>query len=269
MDELEKALIKRFKKNIFSKFIKAIKEYELIDDDDKIAVCMSGGKDSFVMAKCFQEIKRHKKRKFEVVFMVMDPGYKKENRELIIRNCENNNIPVHIFNTPIFQIVDSQEKGAPCYLCARMRRGYLYSEAKELGCNKIALGHHFDDVIETILLSVIYSSEVKTMMPKLKSTNFGNMELIRPMYLIRESDIIDFRDFNKLDFLNCACTFTEKSEEHEDLSKRREIKELIKSLKQKNKYIDMNIFRSVENVNIDAIIGYKKGTEKYNFLDNY
>lgn len=267
--EIERSIIKKFRRQIWTKFTKAIREYDLIQENDKIAVCISGGKDSMLMAKCFQEIKKHGKINFDLVFLVMNPGYSDKNLELIVNNSKKLNIPITIFDSNIFESVENI-KNSPCYLCARMRRGHLYSEAQKLGCNKIALGHHFDDVIETILLSMLYGGEIKTMMPKLHSTNFKGLELIRPMYLIKEEDIIAWKNSNNLNFLNCACKFTEQvNNTHENDSKRLEMKNLVKEFRNKNPYIDINIFRSVENVNLNTIIGYKKEEEKYNFLDNY
>jgi len=268
MDELEKSIIKKFRKPIWSKFIDAINEFKMINENDKIAVCISGGKDSFLLAKCMQEIKKHGKVNFELKFIVMNPGYNDENLELIKENSNKMNIPIHIFESNIFDTVDLISKDSPCYLCARMRRGYLYSEAKKLRCNKIALGHHYDDVIETILLSMLYSGEMKTMMPKLHSTNFDNMELIRPLYYVKEKDIISWAEYNNLKFLNCACKFTEKCN-LENISKRKEIKQLINTLREKSPYIEKNIMKSASNVNLDAIIGYKYKNIKYNFLDEY
>ncbi len=268
----EESIRKKFHKQIFSPFAKACKTYELIEDGDKIAVCISGGKDSMLMAKLFQEIQRHKKVSFELEFLVMDPGYNKANRELIEYNAKKLGIPITIFESTIFDAVDTIEKN-PCYLCARMRRGHLYSKAKELGCNKIALGHHYDDVIETILMGMLYGGQVQTMMPKLHSTNFEGMELIRPLYLVREEDIIKWRDYNELEFLQCACHFTETcSTVHDDgesLSKRLETKELIAKLKEINPYVESNIFKSVENVNLSTIIAYKKDGQRHHFLDEY
>ena len=266
--DIERSIVKTYRKEIWARFIKGVKEFELVKDKDKIAVCISGGKDSFLLAKCMQELKRHGKIDFEVVFICMNPGYNEKNLELIKSNAEKLNIDLHIFNSNIFDIVDKQIK-SPCYLCARMRRGCLYSEAQRLGCNKIALGHHFDDVVETILLSMFYASEYKTMMPKLHSENFEGLELIRPLYLIREKDIISWRDFNNLTFLNCACSFTERSASDESVSKRKEVKELIKYLKTKNANIDFNIFKSACNVNLNTILGYKKDGKEYSFLDDY
>ena len=244
----------------------------MIQEGDHIAVCISGGKDSMLMAKLFQEIKRHRQVDFELTFLVMDPGYSKENRMLIEKNAEMLGIPITIFESTIFDTVDNVGKN-PCYLCARMRRGYLYSKAKELGCNKIALGHHYDDVIETILMGMLHSGQFQTMMPKLHSTNFEGMELIRPMYLVRESDICRWRDYNELHFLQCACHFTETcSTCHEDgttSSKRLETKKLIAKLKETNPFVENNIFKSAENVNLSTIIGYKKDGERHSFLDEY
>ena len=267
--EVERSIIKKYRKEIWSKFVRAIKEYKLINEGDKIAVCISGGKDSFLMAKCFQEIKKHGKIKFDVKYISMNPGYNKRNLELIHYNSKILNIPIKIFESDIFRVAEKIGGTSPCYLCARMRRGWLYSKAKELGCNKIALGHHFDDVIETILMSILYGAEIKTMMPKLHSTNFEGMELIRPLYLIKEKDIISWSKKNDLKFLNCACKFTEEASIDENKSKRKEIKRLIEHYKKINPNIDINIFRSVENVNLDAIIGYRTKNQKHNFLDNY
>lgn len=271
-EKAENSIRKKFHKQIFSPFAKACKTYELIKEGDHIAVCISGGKDSMLMAKLFQEIKRHRKINFELTFLVMDPGYNEENRELIESNTKQLGIPITIFESDIFDAVDTVEK-SPCYLCARMRRGHLYSKAKELGCNKIALGHHYDDVIETILMGMLHGGQVQTMMPKLYSTNFEGMELIRPMYLIRESDICKWRDYNELHFLQYACHFTETcSTCHEDgttSSKRLETKKLIAMLKETNPYVENNIFKSVENVNLNTIIAYKKDGERHYFLDEY
>lgn len=267
--EIEKSIIKKYRKDIWSKFVKAINEYQLIQENDKIAVCISGGKDSFLMAKCMQEIQKHGKISFALEFIVMNPGYNLKNFELIKMNAAKMHIPIKIFESDIFGIVTNVTEGNPCYLCARMRRGCLYSYAKELGCNKIALGHHFDDVIETVLLNMFYGAELKSMMPKLHSTNFKGMELIRPMYLIKEKDIIAWANYNSLQFLNCACRFTERVHNKEEESKRREIKELIKQLKKDNPNIDHNIFKSVENINLNTVIAYKKDNKLYHFLDKY
>lgn len=267
--EIERSIIKKYRKEIWCKFTKAVRDYELILDNDKIMVCISGGKDSFLMAKCFQEIIKHGKVKFTAHFVVMDPGYTKKHLEEIKKNAEILNIPIQIFESDIFQSVEVMQAKSPCYMCARMRRGHLYNKAQELGCNKIALGHHFDDVIETNLLSMLYGAEIKTMMPKLHSENFLGLELIRPMYLIKESDIIAWSKYNDLHFLNCACKMTEDNAILEDKSKRREIKKLINDLRQVNPYIEFNIFKSMENINLTQILGYKKNGEKYYFLDDY
>lgn len=267
--EVERSIIKKYRKEIWSKFVKAIQEYELIKDNDKIMVCISGGKDSFLLAKCMQELERHGKKNFSCEYVVMDPGYNKANRELIIENAKKLNIPIKIFDSDIFDVANTVSEGNPCYLCARMRRGYLYSKAKELGCNKIALGHHFNDVIETTLLSMFYGSEVKTMMPKLHSDNFPGLELIRPMYLVKEEDIIAWKNSNNLLFLNCACRFTEACEIDDSTSKRKEIKNLIKELKKINPNIDNNIFKALDNVNLNCILGVKKDGKYTSFLEKY
>ena len=268
--EVERSINKRFHKGIWSRFTAAINDYELIQEGDRIAVCISGGKDSMLMAKLFQELKRHNKFPFEVEYIVMDPGYSKANREQIEYNAKLLNVPVTIFESNIFESVFHVEQ-SPCYLCARMRRGYLYNQAKMMGCNKIALGHHYDDVIETILMSMLYAGQVQTMMPKLHSTNFDGMELIRPMYLIREDEIKRWRDYNGLTFLQCACKFTENCavNEKENLSKRLEIKNMIREMKKINPQVESNIFKSVENVNLDTVIAYKKNSVKHNFLECY
>ena len=265
---IENSLITKFRKDIWAKFVKGVKEFEMIQENDKIAVCMSGGKDSYILAKCMQEIQKHGKVKFELVFLVMDPGYTKENRRKIEENAKILAIPITIVESDIFQAVEKIEQ-SPCYLCARMRRGTLYSKAQELGCNKIALGHHYDDVMETILLSTIYGGEFKTMMPKLHSTNFKGMELIRPLYYVREKDIISFAKYHQLEFLNCACKFTAENNDQNLNSKRLVIKHLIAELKKDNPYIENNIFKSAFNVNLDTIIGYHRKDFEYNFLDDY
>ena len=285
--DIERSIIKKFRKEIWRKFTRAINEYELIKDGDKIAVCISGGKDSMLMAKLFQELLRHGKKNFELVFLVMNPGYNEINYETIVNNAKLLEVPITVFKTEIFDIVAGEKSGelqsdlagsqgepvgSPCYLCARMRRGYLYSKAKELGCNKIALGHHYDDVIETILMGMLYGGQMQTMMPKLHSTNFEGMELIRPLYLVRETDIIHWANYNKLHFIQCACRFTESCAScggTEKGSKRAEIKELIRQLAAKDPVIENNIFRSVENVNLSTVIAYKKDGVKHHFLDTY
>lgn len=269
--KVEESIRKKFHKSIWSNFTRAIREYKLINEGDRIAVCISGGKDSMLMAKLFQELHRHRKVKFETVFLVMDPGYSPANRKKIEDNAAKLNIPVTIFESDIFNAVYDIEK-SPCYLCARMRRGYLYSKAQELGCNKIALGHHYDDVIETILMGMLYGAQIQTMMPKLYSTNFKGMELIRPMYFIREESIKAFRDYNGLDFLRCACRFTENNASYEDgvgESKRLEIKKLIAELKKTNPFVEGNIFKSVENISLNTVIAYKDHKGKHHFLDTY
>ena len=262
----------KFHKQLFSPFAKACKEYRLMEDGDRIAVCISGGKDSMLMAKLFQELQRHRKISFELLFLVMDPGYNDDNRRLLEHNAKTLGVPITVFESTIFDVVDTVEKN-PCYLCARMRRGYLYSKAKELGCNKIALGHHYDDVIETILMGMLHGGQVQTMMPKLHSTNFDGMELIRPMYLVREANICNWRDWNGLHFLQCACHFTDTCTTcHEDgttSSKRLETKKLIAALKETNPQIEANIFKSVSNVNLNTVIAYKKDGVRYHFLDDY
>ena len=269
-EEVEQSLRKKFKKSIFSKFAKAINIYDLLQPGDSVAVCISGGKDSMLLAKCFQELKRHNKFEFDVKFIVMDPGYTPANRKQIEDNARKLNIPIEIFESEIFDSVFQIEKN-PCYLCARMRRGYLYSYARELGCNKIALGHHYDDVIETILMGMLYGAQMQSMMPKLHSTNFEGMELIRPLYLVRQDDIIAWRDYNKLEFLQCACKFTEANADsnNEQTSKRLETRQLIQKLKETNPFVESNIFKSAENVCLDTLICYKTGGQKHHFLDTY
>ncbi len=269
-EQAEKSIIKKYRKEIWLKFIAGIKEYDLIQPDDAIAVCISGGKDSMLMAKCFQQLQKHSDFPFTARYMVMDPGYNPRNRQIIVENAEALNIPIEIFDTDIFNIVADTER-SPCYLCARMRRGYLYSHARQLGCNKIALGHHFDDVIETTLMSILYGSEVKTMMPKLHSTNFFGMQLIRPMFMVREDDILAWKRYNELEFIRCACRLTENCvlDDAGMGSKRLEIKALIRDLKRVNPNVDKNIFASAHNINLDAIIGYRVRGEKHSFLEHY
>ncbi len=267
--EIERSIIKKFRREIFSKFVKAVQEYELIQENDNIMVCISGGKDSFLLAKCIQELIRHGKFPFQAHYVVMDPGYSPRNRKMIEENAQLLNIPIEIFESDIFSIVTNIEN-SPCYLCARMRRGFLYNRAKELGCNKIALGHHFDDVIETTLLSMFYGSEIKTMMPKLHSIHFEGLELIRPLYLVREESILSWKNYNELTFLNCACRFTEKTTyENMHESKRLEIKNLIKELKKVNKDVDYNIFKALDNINVNGVLGIKKEGVYHSFLEDY
>lgn len=267
---IEKSIIKKYRKEIWSKFIRAVNDYELIKENDKIMVCISGGKDSFLLAKCIQELKRHGKINFNVNYVVMDPGYKEETKNKIIENAKKLNIDINIFETDIFEVANKLNKEHPCYMCARMRRGYLYNKAKELGCNKIALGHHFDDVIETTLLSMFYGSEIKTMMPKLHSDNFPGLELIRPLYLVKEQSIISWKNSNNLTFINCACKFTERTANStENISKRKEMKELIQSLRKVNKDIDYNIFKALDNINLNCVLGTKKDGIYKSFLEDY
>ena len=268
--EVERSIIKKFRKDIWSRFMSAVSDYELIKENDKIMVCISGGKDSFLLAKCIEELKRHGNISFDVCYVAMDPGYNEENHKLILENAKLLNIPLEIFKTDIFAVANKLNEENPCYMCARMRRGYLYSKAEELGCNKIALGHHFDDVIETTLLSMFYGAEVKTMMPKLHSDNYKGLELIRPLYLIKEDAINAWKNYNELHFLNCACKFTEKLDNDiSGISKRKAMKELIKNLRKERKNIDNNIFTALNNINMNCILGYKKDGEYTSFLDNY
>lgn len=269
-EQVEKSILKKYRREIWIPFIAAIKEYRLIQEGDRVAVCISGGKDSMLMAKCVQQLQKHSDFPFEAEYLVMDPGYNAINRRRIEENAEALHIPIKIFETKIFDIVANEEK-SPCYLCAKMRRGHLYKQAQDLGCNKIALGHHFDDVIETILMSMLYGAEVKTMMPKLHSTNYSGMELIRPMYMVKEGDILAWRRYNDLSFIQCACRFTENCVlgDNGGGSKRQEMKELVKKFRRINPNIDKNIFRSVHNVNLETIIGYRRGDEHHSFLDDY
>ncbi len=266
--QIERSIIKTYRSKIWRMFIRAIDTYKLIEPNDKIAVCISGGKDSMLLAKCMQELQKHGDFPFELEFIAMNPGYNEENLNRLIENAKLLNIPLHIFNTNIFNVVSIQEE-SPCYLCARMRRGHLYAEAKKLGCNKIALGHHFNDVIETTLMSILYGAEFKTMMPKLHSENFEGMELIRPLYLVREDAIIAWTNYNDLHFLRCACKFTDDIENNLDSSKRQEVKDLIRNLKKVYDNIDINIFRSTHDVNLNTILGYHDDNHNYNFLDDY
>ncbi len=269
---VEESIRKRFHKELFSKFAKAINDYDLIQKNDRIAGCISGGKDSMVMAKLFQELKRHNKFPFELTFLVMDPGYHPANRLKLESNAALLQVPITVFESEIFDAVYDVKK-SPCYLCARMRRGHLYSKARELGCNKIALGHHYDDVIETILMGMLYGGQIQTMMPKLHSTNFQGMELIRPLYLVREETIKRFRDYHELEFLQCACRFTEEcaanAQNNQELSKRILVKNLIAQMKKENPFVESNIFKSVENVNLDTVVAYKARGTRHHFLEEY
>ncbi len=268
--EIERSIIKTYRKEIWSKFVKAVQDYELIKENDKVMVCISGGKDSFLLAKCVQELNRHGKIKFEAKYVVMNPGYNEANLNLIKENAKRLNIKIEIFESDIFNIVDSLTEGNPCYLCARMRRGHLYNKAKELGCNKIALGHHFDDVIETTLLSMFYGAEIKTMMPKLHSDNYEGLELIRPLYLVKESSVKAWAKGNNLTFINCACRFTENACLVDDgTSKRKEMKKLIDSMRKVNPDVDYNIFKALDNINLNCVLGTKKDGKYQSFLDKY
>ena len=269
--EIERSIITTYRKGIWSRFVKAVKEYALVEEGDEIAVCISGGKDSMLLAKCMQQLHRHSEVPFQLEFLVMDPGYRPANRELILKNAALMEIPVRVFDSPIFGVVADIPK-SPCYLCARMRRGYLYSRARDLGCNKIALGHHFDDVIETVLMSTLYGADYRTMMPKLHSTNFPGMELIRPLYQVREKDILSWKNYNGLSFLQCACRFTEDiaGGQEPGKSKRQEVKHLIAALKKDNPQVDVNIFRSIHSVNLDTVIGWRSAAGGYHsFLEGY
>ncbi|HHZ05438.1 MAG TPA: tRNA 2-thiocytidine biosynthesis protein TtcA [Clostridiales bacterium] len=272
-EEIEKSLIKKYRKSIWNRFIMGMKEYQMVNEGDRIAVCISGGKDSMILAKCLQHLQAYSQVHFDLEYIVMDPGYNQLNRKKIEENAKLLNIPVKIFHTDIFNTVHNMG-GSPCYVCARMRRGHLYKNAQLLGCNKIALGHHFDDVIETILMGMLYGGQVQTMMPKLHSTNYQGMELIRPLYMVKEQDIISWVNYNSLEFIQCACRFTEMYEKehnaHDVLtSKRAEMKEMIKNFRTINPNIEHNIFNSVCNVNLDTIISYHKGDEYHSFIDEY
>lgn len=268
--EIERSIIKKYRKEIWSKFVKAVQDYELIKENDKIMVCISGGKDSFLLAKCIEELIRHGKFPFEAKYVVMDPGYSDKHKVEIMETARVLNIDIEIFKSDIFDSVINMEAASPCYMCARMRRGCLYNKAKELGCNKIALGHHFNDVIETTLLSMFYGSEVKTMLPKLHSDNFPGLELIRPLYLVKEESIISWMKSNDLRFINCACRLTENISDIDKInSKRKEIKNLINDLKKINPSVDLNIFKSMDNVNCDGVLTYKIDGVKHSFLDDY
>lgn len=268
--EIERSIIKKYRKEIWAKFVKAVKDYKLINENDRVMVCISGGKDSFLLAKCVQELQKHGGIPFEACYVCMNPGYNEANKIKIFENAKILNINLEMFNSDIFEVANSLNEKSPCYMCARMRRGHLYNKAKELGCNKIALGHHFDDVIETTLLSMFYGSEVKTMLPKLHSENFENIELIRPLYLVKENSILAWAKYNNLEFINCACKFTERvSLSDEPVSKRKEMKELIKYLRELNPDIDYNIFKSLDNINLNCVLGTKKNGVYKSFMDEY
>ena len=268
--EIERSIIKKYRKEIWAKFVKAVKDYKLINENDKVMVCISGGKDSFLLAKCVQELQKHGGIPFEAYYVCMNPGYNEANKKKILENAKILNINLEMFDSDIFEVANSLNEKSPCYMCARMRRGHLYNKAKKLGCNKIALGHHFDDVIETTLLSMFYGSEVKTMLPKLHSENFENIELIRPLYLVKENSILAWVKYNNLEFINCACKFTERvSLSDESVSKRKEMKELIKYLRELNPDIDYNIFKSLDNINLNCVLGTKKNGIYKSFMDEY
>ena len=268
--EIERSIIKKYRKEIWAKFVKAVKDYKLINENDRVMVCISGGKDSFLLAKCVQELQKHGGIVFEACYVCMNPGYNEANKIKIFENAKILNINLEMFDSDIFEVANSLNEKSPCYMCARMRRGHLYNKAKELGCNKIALGHHFDDVIETTLLSMFYGSEVKTMLPKLHSENFENIELIRPLYLVKENSILAWAKYNNLEFINCACKFTERvSLSDEPVSKRNEMNELIKFLRDLNPDIDYNIFKSLDNINLNCVLGTKKNGIYKSFMDEY
>lgn len=266
--EIERSIIKKYRKDIWSRFVRSVIDYRLIEENDKIMVCISGGKDSFLLAKCMEEIQKHGKVPFTAYYVCMNPGYNEANRNLILENAKTLHIPLEMFESDIFEIVSTVDR-SPCYLCARMRRGCLYKKAQELGCNKIALGHHFDDVIETTLLSMFYGAEIKTMMPKLHSENFPGLELIRPLYLVKEEDIKAWANSNSLTFLNCACRFTERVTNHEEVSKRKEVKEFIRKMKETNPNVDYNIYKALDNVNLNCVLGMKKNGKYESFLEHY
>ena len=264
----ERAIIKTYRKEIWNRFVEGVKQYRLLSEGDRVAVCLSGGKDSMLLAKCMQQLQRHSDFPFELRFLALDPGYMEENRALLLQNAGQLGIPVELREANIFRYVEKQQ-GAPCYLCARMRRGYLYKYAQELGCNKIALGHHFDDVIETVLMSMLYGAEVKTMLPKLHSQHYDGMELIRPLYLVKEHDILRWRNYCGLRFLSCACSLEQRHAETGEAGKRARVKELIARLRKENDNVDSNIFHSVEDVNLETLLGYHTGEHHTSFLDLY
>ncbi len=269
--KIERSITKKYRKEIWNPFVRAVKNYQLIEKNDKIAVCVSGGKDSMLMAKLMQQLQRHSEFPFELEFIVMDPGYNEVNRKKIEENAKLMEIPVTVFETDVFHVANKAEQN-PCYLCARMRRGHLYSKAEELGCNKIALGHHFSDVIETTLLGMFYGAQLQAMPPKLRSKNYNGMELIRPLYCIHEDAVLAWKRYNSLDFLQCACKFTENMSENGDgtgESKRQEIKILIKELKKTNPNIEKNIFNSIHSVCLDTMVGYKSGEKEIDFIEKY
>ena len=269
--KIERSIITTYRKELWSPFVLAVKKYELIQAGDKIAVCISGGKDSMLLAKLMQELHRHTEVPFEIVFLVMDPGYNEENRSRIEENAARLNVPITVFESDVFAAADAANAEAPCYLCARMRRGHLYAKAKELGCNKIALGHHKSDVIETTLMGMLYGGQIQGMLPRIKSTNFEGMELIRPMYCILENDILRWKEYNQLDFIACACRFTKNLTgcDEDTFSARRKVKELIAMLKKENENVENNIFQSIHNVQLDTLAEYKKDGKKRSFLEKF
>lgn len=267
--EIERSIITTYRKKIWGRFVRAVKEYKLVREGDKIAVCISGGKDSMLLAKCMQELKRHSPVNFDLKYIVMDPGYNEINRNRIIENAEILNIPIKVFKSDVFEVSEKLRGDKPCYMCARMRRGFLYERAKEEGCNKIALGHHFDDVIETLLMGIIYGAQIGGMLPRLKSTSHPGMELIRPLYYVHEQDIINWSVRNELEFINCACRFTERSAGDENLSKRKEIRGIIDNLRKGYPNVDINIFRSAYNVHVDTLICYDTKGVKHRFTERY
>ena len=264
---VERSLIKKYRKELWNPFIAAVKRYELIQEGDKIAVCISGGKDSMILAMLMKHLQAFSEVPFELVFLCMDPGYNEENRRLIVENAKLLNFPLVTFETDIFSASEEAAGENPCYLCARMRRGHLYAEAKRRGCNKIALGHHLNDVIETAIMSMSYGAQLQGMVPRLRSTNFEGMELIRPLYCIREDDIIAWQKYNDLHFLRCACKFSEAAEHDENASKRKETKELIRQMRKVNPNVEINIFASLHKVHLDTLPGYKTGGEMHSFLE--
>ena len=267
---IERSIIKKYRKQLWCPFIKSVKRYQLVREGDRIAVCISGGKDSFLLAKCMQELQRHGEVAFDLEFIVMDPGYAPQNRARIQENAERMGVPVRIFESDIFAVVDSLDTGSPCYLCARMRRGYLYEFPKKCGCNKIALGHHKSDAIETTLMAMLYGGQIQGMLPRIKSTNFEGMELIRPLYCVLEEDILRWKEYNGLSFIACACKFTEATAaETPAFSARKRVKELIAALKKENPNVENNIFQSIHNVQLDTMAGYKQAGTEHSFLEKF
>lgn len=269
--QIERSIITTYRKTLWSPFVLAVKKYQLIESGDKIAVCISGGKDSMLLAKLMQELHRHTDVPFEMIFLVMDPGYNQINRQKIEENAALMNVPITIFESDVFAAADAAAADSPCYLCARMRRGHLYAKAKELGCNKIALGHHKSDVIETTLMGMLYGGQIQGMLPRIKSTNFEGMELIRPLYCILENDILRWKEYNQLDFIACACKFTQNltGGDEDTFSARRRVKALIAELKKENPNVENNIFQSIHNVQLDTLAEYKQDGKKHSFLEKF